>query len=150
MAHSCRDKASIRKGPKTLYVRMAEPTHRSKGALAGTFLEDGRVTAMSPEEYTSISEWFAEKEVPVQTEVDQETGRVTFYAAAADAATGPRPVQVLIDAFLNLGSVVMSPEESALFDDWVRTNNVPAHRQVDRKLGKIVAINRGWGTVEGA
>ncbi len=129
---------------------MADAENRNEETLAGAFLADGSVTCMSPEEYTTVTQWLASQGLVVDSEVDEETGQVTFVLAKEQTQTRPRPVQELVAAYLNLGSVVMTPDEAELFDAWVRANNVPAHRQVDRKLGKVVAINRGWGTIEGA
>jgi hypothetical protein len=124
--------------------------HRTSGQLAGTFMATGCVTCHSPEEYTSFSEWLAQKEVPVTTEVNEETGDVTFEAASADAVVNERDLANLIAQFHDLGSVVMSRDEHGKFVLWARSENVPLHDQFDRKLGKFVVMKRGWGTVEGA
>ena len=123
---------------------------RTAGQLAGVFMQTGEVTAHSPEEYTAFSAWAREKEVPVDTEVNEETGAVTFVATSSEEAQQDRDVQALVAIFHDLGSVVMSQSEHAAFVSWARAENVPLHDQFDRELGKFVVMKRGWGTVEGA
>lgn len=113
-------------------------------------MSTGAVTCFSPEEYTAFSDWIRLKEVPVTTDVHEETGNVTFEAASADAVVSERELATLIAMFHELGSVVMSRDEHDKFVFWARSENVPLHDQFDRKIGKFVVMKRGWGTVEGA
>lgn len=123
---------------------------RTAGQLAGIFMQTGAVTCRSPEEYDVFCRWVADKEIPVDVQVDERSGDVSFSAAQAVAVRADRSLPELVTLFNTLGSVVMTQEEHRAFDVWARSNNVPLHRQVDRALGRVVVMRRGWGSVEGA
>lgn len=123
---------------------------RTGGQLAGIFMQTGAVTCRSPEEYTAFTDWVAEKQVPVETDVDPETGDVTFQATQSDTINAKRGIAELVALFNDLGSVILSRDEHVAFVAWARAENVPLHDQFDRKLSKFVVMRRGWGTVEGA
>lgn len=125
---------------------MAE--EREGSQLVAIFTHEGRVTCTSAEEYSAFIDQAAELGFAVDVEVDADTGDVTFTPAVASASAEPRELDQLVATLHERGSLVLLPQEYPAFEEWVRANNVPVHRQVDRKLGRIVVIKRGWGTVE--
>ncbi len=123
-------------------------THRTKAQLAGTFMMQGRVMCVSPEEYSAFTAWAREREIPVETDIDPETGNVTFSMASADTPAPERNLDDLIHAFHAVGSLLLEAPEYREFAAWARDNNVPFHQQVDRDSGRIIVMKRAWGTVE--
>ncbi len=121
---------------------------RSGRQLGAIFVGSGLVTCTTTEEYSAFVAWAADNEVPVEPEVDPETGHVRFTPAQASHREARRDLDSLIAILHERGSLVLTPAEYPEFDEWVRQNNVPVHRQIDRKLGRIVVIKRAWGTVE--
>lgn len=109
---------------------------------------DVTLTCGSPEQYDAILAWARDHEVALDAEVDPDTGEVTFRRSPELPPGPPRSLEVLLAVFHGQGSVVLRPDEVGAFDAWVRTQNVPVHRQVDRTLDRVVIIRRGWGTVE--
>jgi len=121
---------------------------RSAKQLGAVFMAAGQVTCTSTDEYTAFVAWAADNEVPVEPEVDPSNGHVLFTPAQASQPEIRRDLELLIATLHERGSLVLTPAEYPEFEDWVRANNVPVHRQVDRNLGRIVVIKRGWGVVE--
>lgn len=122
--------------------------HRSAGELAGTFMMHGRVTCVSPEEYESFIGWTQERDVPVEVDIDADTGNVTFSTASDETPVPDRDLELLKQLFFDVGSVLLQPDEYPEFAAWAREQNVPFHQQVDANTQRIVVMRRGWGTVE--
>lgn len=121
---------------------------RTAGQLADAFMRDTRVTCNSADEYTAFVDWAASTGLALDAEVDRETGCVTFTTAAEQEPAPARDLDTLVATLHERGSLVLANEEYPALEEWLRANNVPVHRQVDRKLNRIIVIKRGWGTVE--